>query len=499
MFARKTLLTFSSSFIYYLLYGITLLLAVNKFLPADFGYLKVATSLMGFFTLFSDFSFSLLHTKLMAEKKETQNDYFTTYFIIKIILSSISSIILYFVISFQFNQNIIPNENYQIWIIILSYFTSLVQSFNLLFSSSFIAKLKIAKKEVAFLSSRIIGSVFILIIIFTSNNFLLYVCGSLISEVILLFLHIILSKNFRITRPKRDLIHKYFYLGAILIPPKLILTFITFLGPLLYIEFYGDYELLGVFEIIISIFIMIQLLEGTIRTLLIPNFSSLISENKFEELKRLIESFEKYVTILNSLIILGGFITGPFLIKIFLGDFYYENGLFVFYGSLISLLSFGVFVPYSALIFADMKMKIYLITIGSNLAFVLIFWIFFIPTLGIIAIDLPKWIYWIPNAIFIRYYCNKYFNIGKMSKKIINNYLILIIFVSISVFLISFVDYNEIQAILYTIIILITYILILFVFKILNKQDLNFFVKIFNSKEMINYIKTEIKEDFEKK
>ena len=126
MFARKSLLTLISSLIYYFLYGITLLLAVNKFSPENFGYSKVATSLMGFFLFFSDLNFSVLHSKLMAEQKESENDYFTAYFIIKIILSLTTSVIIFIVIIYQMNLKIISNNFIQIGILLISFFTIII-------------------------------------------------------------------------------------------------------------------------------------------------------------------------------------------------------------------------------------------------------------------------------------------------------------------------------------------------------------------------------------
>lgn len=497
MFARKSLLTLISNLIYYFVYGITLLFAVNKFLPSNFGYLKIATSLMGFFLFFSDLSFTILHSKMMAEDTEPQNDYFTTYFIIKIVLTIFSSFIIFGVIIFQINAKIIANNSLQIGIIAIMYFSSVIQSVNLLYRSSFAAKLQIARKEIAFISSKLIGSIYLLLVIFFSNNFLLYVSGTLFSESLFLILNIILGKDFRLTKIRRDMIYKYFSLGAILIIPAIILTFSTNLGPLLYKVYHKDDDILGVYDVITNFFIMISLLEGTIRVLLIPNYSSLITQKKFKELKNSIKAFEKYVTLLNSLIIIGGIISGPYLLKTFLGEFYYDNGIVLYFGGLIALFSFGVFVPYSSLIFASGKLKIYIFTHVFLLIFLLISWFLLIPPLGVIAIDLVKWIYWIPNAIVIRYYCVKYFNIGKMEKNNILNYLILLIFM-ISSFFLSIYIHDELIPIMISIVSFLSlYIIVLFVFKILNKQDLEFFREIFNPKKMFNYIKTEIKNNSE--
>ncbi|GAH25014.1 unnamed protein product, partial [marine sediment metagenome] len=54
MLGRKTLLSVISLIFLRFIQGIILILAINHFLPIEFGYMKVAQSLLAFFIFLSD-------------------------------------------------------------------------------------------------------------------------------------------------------------------------------------------------------------------------------------------------------------------------------------------------------------------------------------------------------------------------------------------------------------------------------------------------------------
>jgi len=82
-----------------------------------------------------------------------------------------------------------------------------------------------------------------------------------------------------------------------------------------------------------------------------------------------------------------------------------------------------------------------------------------------------------------------------MEKKLIFNYLILIILGISSFFLSVFAHNKPLLLISFTILIILRYLLILFIFKILTKKDFEFFKEVLNPKKMAQYLKTEIKEN----
>jgi len=492
MLGRKTFLSVISLLFIRLVQGIILIVAVNKFNPIEFGYVTVAQSLLAFFLFFSDLNLSTAHLKLMAEEKD-KSVAFSTYFFLKIILLTISSITFIFVISFSLGSNLITNNINQVLIIAVIFFDRLVISMLMVYTYSFQATFKIAKKELAAFIGQILGLIFAMISIFVLNNFFLYLINTTISNVFSLSLYIFFGREFKLTKIKKTLLIKYLKLNLIFVLPFFLNVIITNVGPLVYLQYYNE-EILGVYNVIATFFLMIQGIQQVFRSLLIPNYSILLQNNKLDEIRKTIDIFEKFMAILNSIIILIGIIFGDYLLKLLFGQIYFENGLFLYFGFLISLISISLIGPYTPLIVVLEKFKVYTFNLFISLIFSITSWIFLIPFLNILAINLGTWISIIPQTIFIRYYCFKYFKTGKLK---LNNALNLVvifsmIFVSFYVFSLNL---SLLLRIFISSFILILYLGFLIYTKILTRDDLTYFMNVINPKKMLDYIKEETLND----
>lgn len=492
MLGRKTLLSVISLLFIRLAQGIILLLAVNRFLPIEFGYVIVAQSLLAFFLFFSDLNLSTVHLKLMAEERE-KSVAFSTYFFLKILLIIISSITFIFIIFFSLNSNLITNNPTQISIIAVFFFDRLIFSFLMVYNYSFQATFKIAKKELATIIGQIFGLIFALISILILNNFILYLINTIISNIFSLSLCIYYGREFKLTKIKKDLLVKYFKLDLIFVLPFFINVLITNLGPLIFLQYYNE-ELLGVYSVITSFFLMIKGIEQVLRSLLIPNFSLLYKNNKLDEIRKSINIFEKYTAILNGVIIALGIIFGDYIIRILFGQIYLEKGLFLYFGYLISLISFSILGPYTPLIIASEKFKVYTFNLFFSLIFSIASWILLIPFLNILAINLGAWISVLVQTIYIRYNCYKHFKIGKMKLNTALN-LIFIIFMIFMSFYFFYLNLSFILRTLLSLSLLILYLVFLISTKLLTRDDFNYIINVINPKKMLDYVKEETLKD----
>ena len=492
MLGRKTLLSVISLIFLRLIQGIILILAVNRFLPTDFGYVSVAQSLLAFFLFLSDLNLSTAHLKLMAEEREKSNA-FSTYFFLKILLVVISSIIFIPIFFFSLTNNLIINNLEQVSIITVVFFDRLIFSILMVYNFSFQATLKIAKKELATIIGQIFGLIFALISILVLNSFILYLISTIISNMLSLSLCIYFGREFKFTKIKKELLIKYIKLDLVFILPFFLIVVITNLGPLIFLQYHRE-ELLGVYYVITIFFLMVKGIEQVLRSLLIPNFSLLYKNNKLDQIRKSINLFEKYTAILNGIIIVIGIIFGDYIIKIFLGQIYLEKGLFLYFGYLIILLNFSIVGPYSPLIIATEKYKIYTITLFISLIFSILSWVILIPSLGILAIKLGTWIGFIPVAIIIRYYSFKYFKIGKLK---FNNALNLVVIFSMIIvsFYIYSLDFSILIKIFFCLFMLFLYLSFLILTKVLTRNDFKYFINLINPKKMIDYIKEEASHD----
>jgi O-antigen/teichoic acid export membrane protein len=272
--------------------------------------------------------------------------------------------------------------------------------------------------------------------------------------------------------------------------PIILNTLIINLGPLIFLEYFNE-ELLGIYSVITGFIMLIKDIESNFHLLLIPNYVNLLSNDKYEQLNTSIKVFEKYMTILNGLIIIGGIIFAEFFITNFMGDIYYDKGRYLFYGTLLSLIIFPLLVPYLSLLITKEKLKFYSVIAFSNFIFSLISWIFFIPYFNIIGIELGSWIFLIPQILITRFYCVKNFGIEKLQNRDIKHLFFLFILI-IFCFIITFSQIQFFFLIVIFIIITGVYIIFLFSTHILEKKDIYYLLEILNPKKMRSYIRNEI-------
>ena len=488
MLGRKTYLSLLSLLFTRLVQGIILLVAVNRFFKINFGFFSVAQSLLAFLLFFSDLNLSTAHLKLMAEEKD-KNVAFSTYFYLKIVLLIVSSVAFIFIIMFSLNFNLVSNNPEQVLIIVVVFLDRLLVSFLMVYNYSFQATFQIAKKEIATIIGQIIGFIFGLISILVLHNFILYILNTTISNLFSLSLCVYFGRGFKLTKIRKDLMMTYLKLNMIFILPFFLNVITTNLGPLIFIHFYNE-DLLGIFNIIASFFLMIQGIIQVFRSLLIPNFSILIQNNKLNEIQTSINLFEKYTAILTGVIITLGIIFGDYVLKVLNIQTNFESGLLLYFGYLISLISFSLTGPYTPLIIASVKFKVYTISLIIPFIFAIISWFFFIPPFNILGINLGVWISIIPQSIFIRYYCFKYFKTGNMHLKYGLNLSVIFVMICVSFFIFSLQLFIVIRAII-ILGILLSYLGFLIFTKLLTKSDYKYLKSVVNPKEMLNYIRNE--------
>ncbi|MHA1491132.1 MAG: lipopolysaccharide biosynthesis protein [Promethearchaeota archaeon] len=488
-YGRKSILILISEIILRLLHAITFFFAVNSFSPIYFGYQNIALSLMGLFIFISTLGFLQAHNIIMAEKGH-QDDAFTIYFLIKVILTIIASITTFFIILNLINDRDFSYFNTeQIWVIIIVFFGLFLDSFNQIYTRSFLSKMEIAKMQIPIIISTIIGKLFSIAVIFIFQNFYIYLSCTILTYSIKLVFSIYFGRIFHFSKINRKLLKRYGYLSMIFLLPVILDTLVTNLGPFFFLLHF-DEEALGVYYVIFSFFTMIVTLQKTFQILLIPNFINLVKNNEVENLKKSLRLFGKYMTIMNSLLIVTGIIFGGFFLKNFFGLIYYEQGLYFFYGCLLFIMRFALLDPYSSVLIASNQLKLFTFLKTLNFVLALVFWILSIPYFSIIGIELGNWVFLIPNIIIIRIYSHKKNGVGNVDIKEIMHYSVLVILFVICFFIAS-LNLGVLLSGLILLIIIGLYIIFLFTTKLFSRKDIDYILDIINPKKMINYIRDE--------
>ncbi len=493
MLGRKTLLILITRFFISFFEGVLYIFSVKTFLPEQFGDLKAIVSLMGIFTFFASFGLEVPHMKLMAEKGEgnkvEQYDVFSTFLILKLTLIIISTIIVSSIFIFQLNKNTIFYTKNIIWLFSFVYLKNLFSSINQIYILSFRARLNVVKTEISLLLSSIVQFIISLIAIIIFQHFLIYVCSMMLTPILQL-IYFLYKKQYVFTSFKVNIFKRYRELGKVFVLSSLMLALANNLGPFFFLMHY-DSELLGIYAVITSFIGIIQVLENTFQSLLLPNFTQMLTKAKISKLRSNIYMFEKYLTIISTFIIVGLILFANLIIKSLMGEIYYEKGIYLYYGSMLYLLYIPTYKPYLNLITAAEKLK--MITFVWALRFILslLSWLFLIPYLNIIGIDFGVWVFILLSTIIVRVYCKREWNIGTPSKKSVLN-LIIICFLVIGCLVISSFNLSFLYILLSFILIIGIYGLFLISSKIITKKDIEYIIDVLSTKKMMKHIITDI-------
>jgi O-antigen/teichoic acid export membrane protein len=341
MSARDSLVILSTKILIKIIGIITIYFASRVFLPEYFGLITIATSLFSFFEFFADLVFRSTHLKLMSRGDEDENILYSTYFYIKIILITLVSLITFILIQVNLNGGHVENVKLLYQVIEIYFIKSILTSYNQILSNTFLSKKKIIKMQFPFIMNSISVGILKLLAVLLFNDFLLYCFALIIGEIIHLILNSYYGKKFKLKRSNMDIFKKYLKPTSILMINGFISLCLSNIGPLIFVKYYSI-DMLGVYNIIKSSFSIVFIVQQALTALYIPRFSSLIAKGELKELQMRTDAYEKYMLILWGILMIFGFLVGPVIIKLFFGEFYYNNGVDLLFFLIFQAFSWGL-------------------------------------------------------------------------------------------------------------------------------------------------------------
>jgi len=493
MLGRKTILVLFSKAIMLLFNGIVYLIAVNIFLPEQFGNQKIILSIMGIFVYLTHLGLNTPYLIIMAEIDDPEkNDAYTTFFVIKFILIFLSSILITIYFIHQILKGKIPNTTDVKLMFFLLYLQNLFNVFSSIYEYSYKSQLNVAKTEIPQIFGSIIQLILSLLSVLIFENFIAYIASLIILPFTKLLFFIKFNNRFNFSKFRVYFFKRYIKLGKYYFLILLLYSLTVNLGPIISLKYLNS-NLLGVYAVISSFFTLILSLQQTIESLLLSNFSLLIKKKKTIEIKKTINLFEKYTAILNGIFIFGLILFSKIILKNVMGEIYYEKGLFLYFGFMIAIMDLSIFKPYRLLLMANDDLSMILLLNSIRFILSIVSWYLLIPLIGINAMELGSWLYIIFFTIIVRIYCKEKIGIGEIPLKQLLNLVFLMFFFMLNIYIALFMpNINLIIRIMTYFLISLVYIFLLIITKIVTKSDLVFLIDILNLKKMYNYIVKDI-------
>lgn len=495
MIKQKFLVDFGSKFFNYFLTAVIGIL-VSRILGPEvvgtvtFGYSYVTT----FFFMFGLFGTS--HIKLISQGEKLEDCIkIYTWIILMTFVIFIITVLLFFyyqkkILNIPFEQD----EEIIIYITIIMIgieglfkipditFTALVQQLkinipklanSILFSAGRILVLVLGYKAIALVSARLIAVVLII--------------------PIYLFL---MKKDFKYGKWRIDLFYEYLKIGFPLLIITISLSLISNYSIVL-LKNYSSINEVGYFTGglgLASVFVMIG---GTAGDMFLPLFSKSFSAGNYDQIRQQLSKYEHFLfcIILPFLAVLS--INSEFIIPFLLGDKYIPS--VPIFSVLIFYSFFKIWtIPYYNLLNGMGKYKLNAFT---NALFAIIFYsiliLFIFPNLldlGALGLSLSLLILEIIKLSTWYYISN---GVIKFNKERVFWKFLLFIFivyvVSSIMYKYAIIDNNNLIKFLYLMVNFLLIYTLMYFFKLIKKEDIQFILRIFNLKLMKSYIKTELK------
>ncbi len=508
MLGRKSLLLVAQNLLTGLIGYLGLLYVLRYAGLEPYGVLQFSLSFLGLFSFLLDLGFSTANIKRISEGMDFEYA-ITTYFIIKIILAIIFVAVV--ISSIEFWEIFLkghfqtPYEEYAFFILIPYY---ILQSFVIYYQSIFNALTKAAILSVPRIIEAtfrnvmyIITSYYIARSLVYKNEYSLIMALIMVvtySVYVLIFMYY--GRKWKFKKPKREHFKKYVEF-ALPVSVSVILGAISGnISNVIIQYFWGPYYV-GAYSGIVTIVAFVNATASSLVAFIYPTMSSLHSNNKKIEYSDLILNAEKYISMVILPIVIFMVVFSKQVVNLWTAQL-------IAFSSILIVLSIMALInslnsPYSTHFNASGNPKFLMYMSIISFFVILIFDIILIPRrfllmqfLGLSALGaaIANLLSSIVTMFIIRIYTYKEEKII-VNRNVIYQIIIGIITGIVLYFLknLKLPTYQWWALLIWLFITFVIFLGLSYMFKILKKDDMKYILDVINPKEMVNYIKEEMK------
>ncbi|MGC8610058.1 MAG: oligosaccharide flippase family protein [Thermoplasmata archaeon] len=508
MLGRKSLLMVAQNILTGIIGYIGLFFILRYSGLETYGILQFSLSYLGLFSFILDFGFSTAHIKKISEGFDPWKG-ISVYFIVKLILIiifttvSLSSLIFVKMIT---GRNL--SSPYEYYTIILILFYYIMQSLVLFYQATFNALSKAAIISIPRIIEAtfrnvlyILTSYFIARTLVNKEEFSMTLAFILVlSYILYVLLYSIYARDWKFVRPEKEDFKTYIRF-AIPVSITSIFYIIATYSSNLILQYYWGPIFLGAYISITNIIMFINSITISLSSFILPNLSSSYKNNDINKYSWLMQEFEKFLSITILPFVIFFIIFSDQILNLWTSSLIPFSMVLVILG--INAYVNAINIPYSTHFNAIDKPKNSMyIQIFSSL-FLIFLDIITIPKsifgikmlgLGATGLALSIFISTTANSLLFRTYVSRYI------KSYVNNVVIKQIisgiltgFIMYSIIFFKLPSKNWYYLVSYFILTYLIFIIISYLLKGINKNDIKYIIDSFNIRDMLKYIKDELR------
>ncbi|MBN2152421.1 MAG: oligosaccharide flippase family protein [Candidatus Lokiarchaeota archaeon] len=488
MLARKTVLVLASTLFIKGIEVLIFFLATRKYDKGEFGYLTLARSLFAFFLFFSDLNINTAHVKKMSEGIHNKNTYFSTYLLFKAIILPVTTFSFLILIYFEMSMGILDGSPLLVQVLFLLLLSSIISSINLVYQSSFQAEMKAVKMQAGYVVAISIKSLLTILVVLFIEGFIFFASLFLIYELITLGINMFLGRGFRLVKFNRELVKEYTTFSLFVLASTAMSVIYVNFGPLILVNVLGK-DSLGVYYIVSRILYFTSLVHQSFGVLLLPRISANLKDNDIDTIRKNHEIYQKYMLILWGIFAIICFGMGVFLLDL-LGTTYRDEGLGLLLFEAFFVCFFWAWTPAFVIMMAN-KDPLYILVTLLCLVLSIISWMVLPSWLGIVALDFGRYASSVPNAIIAIVYLNKKYKFGKPTRHASITFIVILSIIALES-ITGFSWLPGITSIILTIACLAGFFAVMFITRVLTRDDLRFIKRVLNPRMVLSDVKSEI-------
>ncbi len=463
------------------------------------GALSSSLAFAGLFAIFGDFGFGIAHYKKVSEGQDL-GKCTGTFLIIRILTTLIMGLatIIAFYGSYFFSGKY-PVERQYLTIFYLVFFSGLASNLLYVISYTFAARLEKVKEWTSLFTQKFVNSM-LKVVVAVSGLGIIYLAWSNVAGVVAgAIISIYLFRKYPIASFDKVLFKSYllYALPAIMIG---ITETVSMNIDKVFISYFSGTANVGYYASSQSLISILSYVGAIFVSLLLPTYSALHSQGKMDEIRKLANKVERYISILLMPLVFFIFFFADPIRQIILGSKFEASTPII--SILVINAMFVIFnQPYSSQLLGTNQIKLGMLLGMCMLGINIICNLLFIPEqlfgikmfgLGALGASISLLISSLVGTILFRYFAFR----TSQSKP---NYLVLShIALALVAFGSMYIIYLNLKISVYFIPIyfvagLAIYLLLMALIKQFTKEDIQYYMNMVNPRLMKNYVKGELK------
>ncbi len=496
MIARKSALNFGTTIFCRFLGLISLVVVALYMGPVPIGMIGYAEGIIGLFTIFATMGLGATHRKIVSEGQDI-GKCVGTFAIIKVSITAFWVLVFALWIVYFYKPKSLFSEEFLVLVILAT--SAIVLGFLDIFKETFLGKREIAKVSLTQIIAQVVETITKVLVAILGFGVIFLAGSTLLFYIVWIILLVILFRGIPVSRPDSILFKRY-------VTFSMSVGFVSVLAHLalninkMMIGYFAGMESLGEYIFPLRISTMISMFGSSLGLVLMPAMSSADAKGKTERVNKLVTVSMRYISLILMPLIFTIIILASFFFPIVFGTDFDSSSELLRILSIIAFLNV-ISRPYLTQIISVGNLRAMIIIGFSTVlpqifsALVLIpdnlfgYNLFGLGALGAVYATLIGVLCRITLGF---YYCTlsntqKIKSILGLSKQALIGVAILLVWVHLELSVT-----NSICLIVSAFVILSVYWLGLFAIKELYKEDIIFFMDLFNPRKMFNYISDEM-------